>query len=329
MHILNKGFLVCLFFLFSLAHANSPIYLIWQANQPEYSWEEDWIQEMLSHVQSEIKTIVDLEFKVVVDRAIIVMAHTNPDLYKSYFEKYRKQGLKFGIIHISDENYTAPIDFYEGAHFILRNYWHKNYVHDRILFFPLGYKRGFWKGFNGHIKPASERKYLWSFLGQITKSTRISMAENMQKLKNGYLYTIPGFAHSSSLPPQEYRDILLDSIFIPCPRGWWNLDSFRVCEALECGCIPIVERTPFDYFEKLFGPYPFLSLVTWDDIPFIIPHLYKNSENVEILRHACHTWWLNYKTRLKEEIATLIGEFEGDEKFSFPKRHKRRTRARS
>jgi hypothetical protein len=63
-------------------------------------------------------------------------------------------------------------------------------------------------------------------------------------------------AADAPLNIEDYAQLLSETIFAPCPAGWENLDSFRVCEALEAGCIPIVERRPFyDYFRHLFGDH--------------------------------------------------------------------------
>ncbi len=320
-------FLICVFFM-KIICAGEPINLIWLGGNPSGSWEEDWIHEILSEIESEIRVIVDLDYNVFLDRSIIVVSNPDPKRYPNYFLKYRKQGLKFGIIHLSDEVYTSPHNFYEGALFVLRNYWWKYLGGKRLLFFPLGYKRCFWNDFHGSIKSAYTRKYVWSFAGQITKSTRLSMLESMKKIPNGFLYETSSFNAPNALAAHDYRDLLLESIFVPCPRGNWNLDSFRVSEALECGCIPIVEKTPFDYFQKLLGFYPFLSVDSWEEAPLLIKRLLKNPKELERLRMESYNWWMLYKEILKEDIKTLIGDFEGTEKFEFPTRRSRRKRHR-
>jgi hypothetical protein len=69
----------------------------------------------------------------------------------------------------------------------------------------------------------------------------------------------------------EVRDVMLQSIFIPCPRGYVSPDSFRFCEALECGWIPIVEKIPTsftDYFRGMLDEdYPFPAVADWSEAP--------------------------------------------------------------
>ena len=295
--------------LFSInAHANEAIHLIWLGHNPDRLWERDWIYEVLSEVKHEVKTIVDMNYNIFVNQAIIIVSDPDKTKYPHYFLEYIKRNFKFGVIQISDEAYVHGCDFYSSAQFVIRNYWHKKFANQKnILFFPLGYKRKFWDGFNDQLKPLSSRKFIWSFAGQIKKSTRKNMIQNMKKIPNYYVHETSNFNSADALPVNAYRDLLLDSIFIPCPRGWWNLDSFRVSEALECGCIPIVEATPFDYFSKLFeGPYPFLKESSWEQIPSLLLPLLENPEQLELLRMNCYNWWLEYKKTTKQKITDLI-----------------------
>jgi hypothetical protein len=133
------------------------------------------------------------------------------------------------------------------------------------------------------------------------------MIQNMRKIPKYYIHETFDFNAPDALSAANYRDLLLESIFVPCPRGWWNLDSFRLSEALECGCIPIVENAPFDYFSRLFGEsYPFPSLTSWNELTRIIRPLLAQPERLEKLRQDCYTWWINYKAKEKEHIAKLV-----------------------
>jgi hypothetical protein len=77
------------------------------------------------------------------------------------------------------------------------------------------------------------------------------------------------------------------------------LDSFRVCEALEAGCIPIVERRPFyDYFRHLLGDHPMLTVADWGEAPGLIAALRKDKGALDRRRLACARWWQDYKSAL-------------------------------
>ncbi len=176
-----------------------------------------------------------------------------------------------------------------------------------VLAFPLGYMQGFWN--QRSLKPSlvsSERKYTWSFAGQIEKSTRREMILHMKKIPNFKIHETGSFRGSDGLAIDSYRDILLNTVFVPCPRGFWNLDSFRVYEALESGCIPIVEKAPIDYFTQFYGVHPFLSVSSWEEAEPLIEALQSDPECLERKRVECVEWWLKYKAKMKKEMASAI-----------------------
>jgi hypothetical protein len=285
-----------------------PITLIWQFD-PENSgtWEGDWIREVLSNVS--YTEIVDGKFEVILDNSIIVAVGNDKNI-PDYFDKLQKKGYHFGAFFLSDEVYSHPTDCYQYPQLVFRNYWHKKFADQKhVRFFPLGYKNKFWRDCpNKEIKDCAHRKYVWSFAGQIEKTTRVSMITNMRKIENSFVHEIHSWNAANSLSVQEYRNVLLDSVFVPCPRGYWNLDSFRVYEALECGCIPIVEKQPLDYFGKLFGKYPFLAVNSWDEAPALMQNLQKDPVRLEAYRKECYEWWLQYKKDLKAMVANTIEE---------------------
>lgn len=326
----KNWFLISLCWTFFIS-ASQVVNVVWQGD-PEACWEVDWIREVLEGL--DVHEIIDETYEVCIDNSILISKGIG-DGFNSYCARLKKMGYNFGVILLSDEAYDAPIGFYPYCKFVLRNYWNrksclpKNYdssllAHNKRGFFkknmskkvfpstlvksfPLGYKKGFWKDFSGlEVKKASDRLYNWSFAGQITKSTRLAMAANMKKIPHYFMHETFSFASQDCLAVRDYRNLLLETVFVPCPRGFWNLDSFRVCEALECGCIPIVEKTPFDYFEKLLGTYPFLAVNSWEEAPALVQELLEDPVRLEALRSECYEWWLKYKETMKNEVANFV-----------------------
>lgn len=278
------------------------LYLVWQMGL-EGIWEADWISELLSGLNYEV--VIDGKYEQSFDRSLVVVSGNPGD----YFSQMRRKNYRFGIIHLSDETYSAPTDYYGQADFVLRNYWHKKFANQKGVFhFALGYKSGFWKGLARPLmKTAQERLYNWSFAGQIIDHpTRAAMVQAMRQIPFYHFYEIFTWNDSGSLSTIEYRDLLLDSIFVPCGTGYFNLDSFRVYEALECGCIPIVEKTPIDYFTLLFGEHPFISISSWDEAPEIIEKLLEDPDQLEDYRRRCYQWWLDYKEKTRSKIRGII-----------------------
>lgn len=281
--------------------------LIWQLEEP-YRFEQDWIFELLSG--NELNVISDCNYEIFLDNSIVVIsANIHSEKHHDYFAKLHALNYRFGIIHLSDELYYAPTDFYPFAKFVFRNYWHKKFAdQDNVYYWPLGYKAGFWSdGYSLPLPTAAERVYKWIFAGQIhKKASRVAMADSLKNIRDYFIHEIYFWADPTSLDVIDYRNLFLEAQFIPCPRGFWNLDTFRLAEALECGCIPIVEREPLDYFKEFFGNHPFIVVDNWEQARQQMQELIDQPEKLEQRRIECYTWWINYKAQLKEKIDEII-----------------------
>jgi hypothetical protein len=300
------AFLILVFLIKALFIYAEKIPVIWQSHGGDYIWDSDWVREVLSELP--IVEIFDGNFEKIQDKAIIIAY--GHEQFESYINKYIEKGYQFGVINLADETYSHTTSYYDKANFVIRPYWHKKFLNLKNVYtIPLGYEGGFWKnGKPTQVKNILRRFYTWSFAGQINKSTRISMITNMKSIPHHFIHEIGSFADPNSLSQEKYRNLMLNSIFIPCPKGWVNLESFRVWEALECGCIPIVEKTPFDYFAKAYGPYPFLAVSSWNEAPKLINDLLTNPKQLEELQNNCLTWWKEYKKNMKGEIKKIVDE---------------------
>jgi hypothetical protein len=146
----------CIFF-----YGSSPakISVIYQVDESRL-WETDWLSEVLSEVDHEV--IYDGTFRVLKNHSIIVLSSCcMTKKWRNYLKSLRTNKYTFGIILLSDENYDLGPNFCKQAKFILRNYWHKNFLQKKnILAFPLGYKAHFWNGSSpSQIQPSSEREF--------------------------------------------------------------------------------------------------------------------------------------------------------------------------
>jgi hypothetical protein len=97
--------------------------------------------------------------------------------------------------------------------------------------------------------------------------------------------------------------ILSSTIFIPCPNGFVHPETYRLYEALECGCIPIVENA-YQYYERLFPSNPFLKVDKWVEAKTIIEKW--NEDKIKKKQEECNKWWKDYKDQLKKIINTKI-----------------------
>jgi len=138
----------------------------------------------------------------------------------------------------------------------------------------------------------------WFFSGQVTHDRRREMVEQLRKLPQcGHLVETQGFAQG--LSSLDYFDLMSQSKIVLCPTGPATPDSFRFAEALEYGCIPIVDEKPSwkkDYpngfWQMMFPTRPFPVVENWSDLPRIMSHLL---DNYERRQEACAGWWKEYK----------------------------------
>ena len=98
-------------------------------------------------------------------------------------------------------------------------------------------------------------------------------------------------------------EILSSTEFIPCPNGFFHPETYRLYEALECECIPIVENA-FRYYDRLFPNNPFIKVDKWIEAKSMIKEW--DREQIKKKREECKSWWKQYKSKLQEDIFNKI-----------------------
>lgn len=160
-------------------------------------------------------------------------------------------------------------------------------------------------------KHHGERPLDWSFYGQMTHMRRIQCVQATQELTNGQLLPTEGF--TQGVPRDQYYDIMVRSKFVLCPSGPCTPDSFRFAEALEAGCVPIVDNLtqhadyPPGYWNYVFDrdvlPFPVIS--DWSTLPDVLDLALFDWE--ARARH-CAIWWTRYKEDLVKKMQEDLGE---------------------
>lgn len=242
-------------------------------------WEIDWIRELLSGAGLDHRIVRDESLSTLVDNALIAVSQNDErnrpsDRLAAYFLRFRASGFRVGVLHMSDEDYTAHTYFYPWVHYVLRNHWSAAVADlPHVLAFPLGYKKGFnteigknaavGSGRNrsrqqedtqsdSQTDPRQERDYTWSFAGQIhDKLTRVKLIESARKVPGGFTKLTGYWNDPSGLTTEQYRSLLHRTKFVLCPRGFVHPESFRLSEALEADAVPIIEDDA--YFDHLLG----------------------------------------------------------------------------
>jgi hypothetical protein len=92
-------------------------------------------------------------------------------------------------------------------------------------------------------------------------------------------------------------------------KGFWSLESFRLYEALEAGCIPLYvpsEGSNGDEYATVLGKSPILALPSWTQAPNLLEQLSKNSSVMEQHRQDLQTWWKEKKQALQTALSKII-----------------------
>jgi hypothetical protein len=102
-------------------------------------------------------------------------------------------------------------------------------------------------------------------------------------------------------------DIYKQSVFIPCPFGNINPDSFRIMESLEYGCIPVcIKFKGIDYYKYVYGDHPFIIGNTWQECLESMNHYLNNSELLLKKQLEIRNWYSRFIHNLSDDIASIV-----------------------
>lgn len=217
-----------------------------------------------------------------------------PGAYQAYLIDEINQELskleKCVVIITSDEENNFPID--KLSHKNMKVFaTYPTVQMENVGWLPIGYPP--------HAKMTKSKKDVdWFFAGQVNHESRRLMVENVKDIPNGELHISGGFAQG--LDHEEYCKLMSRSKIVLCPNGNISPDSFRLYEALEAGCIPIVESAYF--WNNMFKNIPFPVVndsLTWKNaINLVLKdyHLYK--QNVD-------KWWKTTKENILLKLRKL------------------------
>jgi hypothetical protein len=94
---------------------------------------------------------------------------------------------------------------------------------------------------------------------------------------------------------------------VPCPPGN-NIETFRLYEALECGCIPLYVKSENDntYVEWLQNEIGLLPVSNWDEAAQLMNTFMREKEVMESYRNALLVRWKTWKERLGTQVRKVF-----------------------
>ena len=110
------------------------------------------------------------------------------------------------------------------------------------------------------------------------------------------------FNHVFSIPK---KSMFNDSIFVPCPQGNFSMETCRLCEALQVGALPIVEK--HEIWKTIYGDdHPLIQIDSWSEVPKIIEDLMRDPIALENKRQYTYKWWIDHLAKIQQKVVDLL-----------------------
>lgn len=147
---------------------------------------------------------------------------------------------------------------------------------------------------------AHHRPLDWFFAGQVNTPGREELVDVLKKLPDGHLQVTSGFLQG--MPYPQYAALLASARLVPCPSGPFTPDTFRVAEALEAGCVPIVEigsvnRGDYGYWPWVWPDAPVPMVERWDELQGVLDRVDWPGTN-----NAIWAWWRAQKRQMAMDL---------------------------
>lgn len=280
----------------------------------ESLFELDWLKFLFSDVQDYIDVEYDWRKIKTDENTVLICNHAVP--YRYVLENLRQRGKKYVIVLLSDENLREPCEWLHDPACLglLRNYVHPAHLgHPKVTVFGLGYKRGF----RDYLKEnKNERPYQWCFAGT-PHGERARMLELFNEIKPHKTHLCSGFNAADGLSTEKYVNMLQNSVFALCPEGQDSMDSFRLYEALEAGCIPITKTHSNQfvikpsYWHAVFQQEIDEVFIYGDSYKEIVGKIKENNEiQVQRIRQNSLKMWATQKQIWKLLFNTLYNRLK-------------------
>lgn len=272
------------------------------------SWEKDYIKELFIHCNYDIISLNNLKIEdELINNNILVFSS---NVYT--FQQIKNLSLIIKpliIVHLSDEAGNRPeyTDLASCTKLLLHQYHFNHYPYNNynnIIQIPLGYMTNMFNNenrLNFKLKPLLERKYKWSFIGNIKQDR----AEIIYKFSNKFNENFTG----NNISPQRMFEIYNDSVFIPNGKGNCVIDCFRIYEAIFSGSIPIIVCEEDEFNERFHFNNdipPFIFEKTWDDAVNKCDYLLNNIEELENIKQTNYEWLKNKIESIQKNISSVL-----------------------
>jgi hypothetical protein len=268
-------------------------------------YEYAWMKQMFSSTGMTSFDITRIEGQAE-DCPIVVVQRPHVEESASVLKGWSDAGLKFFVLHMSDEFLSDPVDFYElpGCKGVIRNY-ERDGLSDKVHVMPLGFH---WAIPNGepyiHTPRPPFRELLWSFVGTNWLGRKEKLAPLTQAGEHKIIF-MDDWNSEKMIGREESLSILLNSWCVPCPSGH-NGETFRFYEALEAGAVPIVVKEGGAFLKYISQHIQIMPADSWTHAAQLIYTLKAQPEVYEKYRASLLMGWENLKNKTKDSIRGIL-----------------------
>lgn len=163
-----------------------------------------------------------------------------------------------------------------------------------------------------HAGLPEDRPTDWFFAGQMNHQRRLQCRDALANIPKGVFFGTPGF--NQGWDYHKYVNAMVHSKIVVCPAGPETPETFRMYEALEAGCIPIVDMQDGhgirrkDHWTKVFGEdFPLAIMNYWPSVDEVIKSELENyNERLELIMK----WWADYKLEVIDDLYASIDKMK-------------------
>ena len=280
---------------------NSKDKKIREKQELDYGWGQyhkkssnQWIYEILKKIEY---TIIDKETDLEKDD-ILIIVDSSVEEKNQLYTKLNLICSKIFLFHLGDEFGFHDLSVvYDNCDYIWRPFCSNKYFNNKkVKCIPIGYKSGVL------YKEKNNREFKWAFAGTPHKSSRHDLLFQFSEIKPFFCHKTEKFDRKT-ISVEKMNEVLSSTEFIPCPNGFFHPETYRVYEALECGCIPIVENA-YKYYDRLFLNNPFIKVDKWKDSKAILQGW--GSDQIKKKRAEIIFWWKEEKNKIQDFIKDKI-----------------------
>jgi hypothetical protein len=269
-------------------------------------YEHSWLHELFGRPKIVELQKVKLNEKPPVEKPILLVQKGHFENYHKLFSFYEASGIQYYVLHLSDEHGNDDISFYDNSNClgVIRNYIRSG-LNSKVKVIPLGYHFTLREGIDNPFERTPQlpfRSNVWCFFGT-NWNNRKEIIDLLEPIGNNTYKLYDSWNDPANLGREEYCAMLLDSIFVPC-MGGQNPETFRLYEALECGCIPILinDDTNANYFRYISQYLPFLNVNSWAQVPNLMTQLFNDKQSLETYRFMLLNNYRQLKENLKKDL---------------------------